>query len=172
MMLQHLGQYDVANCIANAWLATIEDGIHTGDIRGEKTMQVVGTREFSDAIIARLGRLPSTLQALCTLKTPKLALPPVTLRNQPAQKAMVGVDVFIDWRELQGNGTPDALAQRLKLINHPTLKLVIITSRGVKVWPQGIPETALTDHWRCRFYGQRSRCHSPFRHYFAARRHS
>ncbi|MCB0055374.1 MAG: hypothetical protein KDE45_00025, partial [Caldilineaceae bacterium] len=26
-----------------------------------------------------------------------------------------------------------------------------ITNRGVKVWPNGLPETFKTDHWRCRF---------------------
>jgi isocitrate dehydrogenase len=27
----------------------------------------------------------------------------------------------------------------------------MISNRGVKVWPQGMPETFCTDHWRCRF---------------------
>ena len=27
----------------------------------------------------------------------------------------------------------------------------MITNRGVKVWPNGFPETFCTDHWRCRF---------------------
>jgi hypothetical protein len=30
-------------------------------------------------------------------------------------------------------------------------QLQMITNRGVKVWPQGFPETFCTDHWRCRF---------------------
>ena len=30
-------------------------------------------------------------------------------------------------------------------------ELSIITNRGVKVYPGGIPETFCTDHWRCRF---------------------
>jgi isocitrate dehydrogenase len=30
-------------------------------------------------------------------------------------------------------------------------ELALVTNRGVKVWPQGLPETALTDHWRCRY---------------------
>jgi isocitrate dehydrogenase len=29
----------------------------------------------------------------------------------------------------------------------------MITNRGVKVWPEGFPETFCTDHWRCRFQG-------------------
>jgi isocitrate dehydrogenase len=27
----------------------------------------------------------------------------------------------------------------------------MVTSRGVKVWPEGFPETSYGDHWRCRF---------------------
>jgi len=27
----------------------------------------------------------------------------------------------------------------------------MITNRGIKVWPEGFPETFCTDHWRCRF---------------------
>jgi len=27
----------------------------------------------------------------------------------------------------------------------------MITNRGVKVWPDGFPETFCTDHWRCRY---------------------
>jgi isocitrate dehydrogenase len=27
----------------------------------------------------------------------------------------------------------------------------MITNRGVKVWPQGQPDTFCTDHWRCRY---------------------
>jgi isocitrate dehydrogenase len=26
-----------------------------------------------------------------------------------------------------------------------------VTNRGVLVWPDGFPETAVVDHWRCRF---------------------
>jgi isocitrate dehydrogenase len=29
--------------------------------------------------------------------------------------------------------------------------LSMITNRGVKVYPDGFPETFCTDHWRCRF---------------------
>ena len=32
MMLNHIGQSDVAEKVQNAWLKTIEDGIHTYDI--------------------------------------------------------------------------------------------------------------------------------------------
>jgi isocitrate dehydrogenase len=31
------------------------------------------------------------------------------------------------------------------------LQLMMVTNRGVKVFPEGHPETCCTDHWRCRF---------------------
>ena len=36
------------------------------------------------------------------------------------------------------------------------LKLVMISNRGVKVWPGGKSETFCSDHWRCRFMPQTS----------------
>jgi isocitrate dehydrogenase len=151
MMLNHVGQPSIANKIANAWLATIEDGIHTSDIVGDKTRQLVGTSEFANAVIARLGVTPKFLAAAKVSTSPKLTLKPVTLSPTPARKDMVGVDVFINWREKNGVGKVDVLAGILNQVVHPSLKLALITSRGVKAWPNGIAETSLTDHWRCRF---------------------
>ena len=62
---------------------------------------------------------------------------------------MVGVDVFVH----DGRTTPDLLAERLLRVAPPSLTLQMITNRGVKVWPRGLPETFCTDHWRCRFVG-------------------
>src|SRR5690348_14679064 len=55
MMLMHIDQPDVATRVHNAWLRTIEDGIHTYDIYTEGiSKQKVGTKEFADAVVARL----------------------------------------------------------------------------------------------------------------------
>src|SRR5690606_33156586 len=54
MMLVHIGQGDVAAKIHNAWLKTIEDGIHTGDIyRKNTSKEKVGTDGLCKAVIAR-----------------------------------------------------------------------------------------------------------------------
>ncbi|MBL1523519.1 NADP-dependent isocitrate dehydrogenase, partial [Klebsiella pneumoniae] len=48
MMLVHINQPDVAERAHNAWLKTIEDGIHTYDIFKEGiSKQKVGTKEFA-----------------------------------------------------------------------------------------------------------------------------
>jgi isocitrate dehydrogenase len=37
------------------------------------------------------------------------------------------------------------------MLENEKVKLSMITNRGIKVWPDGFPETFCTDHWRCRF---------------------
>src|ERR687884_2330168 len=65
LMLVHIDQPDVAERVHNAWLRTIEDGIHTYDIFTEGvSRQKVGTREFAEAVVARLGQGPQQLRAV------------------------------------------------------------------------------------------------------------
>ena len=149
-MLRHINQHDVAEKIHNAWLTTIEDGIHTGDIYSAKTSKAkVGTREFADAVIERLGRSPQQLQAVSYESSDKGSiLDRVKLKPQPRlTKALVGVDVFVD----DADCSADQVAEQLNNNSTDALKLKLITNRGVKVWPQGYDSTFCTDHWRCRF---------------------
>src|SRR5438445_61980 len=63
MMLVHIGQTSIAEKVHNAWLRTIEDGVHTYDIYDEQTSkQKVGTKEFAQAVVQRLGQKPHTLK--------------------------------------------------------------------------------------------------------------
>src|SRR5207302_8599201 len=65
MMLVHIDQLDVATLVHNAWLRTLEDGIHTYDIFTEGvSKQKVGTKEFAEAVIARLGQEPHMLKTV------------------------------------------------------------------------------------------------------------
>ncbi|MFN4122724.1 MAG: NADP-dependent isocitrate dehydrogenase [Flavobacteriales bacterium] len=147
LMLQHIGQTEVAEKVQNAWLKTIEDGIHTYDIFKEGTSkEKVGTKEFAQAVIANIGQKPSQLKPVAYSKDAKLNLPKYVKRT-PAKKDLVGVDIFVHW-----NGTnPDEIAAKIKQIENGKLKLSMITNRGIKVWPEGFEETFCTDHWRCRF---------------------
>ena len=146
-MLVHIGQSDVAGRVQNAWLRTLEDGIHTSDIYTEGvSVRRVGTREFVEAVITRLGQTPEVLKPVQYTAAPPPAAD-VYLRPAPAKKDLVGVDVFLHWRE----GSPDQLAEALAPCGLDVLPLTMITNRGVKVWPGGMPETFCTDHWRCRF---------------------
>jgi isocitrate dehydrogenase len=147
MMLNHIGQSVVAEKIHNAWLATIEQGIHTADIYDDKTSkQKVGTEEFADTVISNLGIQPSSFSAIVYGNRAALKLPKYR-KKTPANKELVGIDLFAHW-----NGTnPDEIAAKLKSIEIGNGELIMITNRGIKVWPNGFKETFCTDHWRCRF---------------------
>jgi isocitrate dehydrogenase len=147
MMLNHIGQTDVAEKVQNAWLTTIEEGIHTYDIYKEGvSKQKVGTSQFADAVIANLGKTPKILKAVSYANSATLHLPAYQ-RKAPAEKTLVGVDVFVDW---QGTD-PNTLAELVQKIQMNGVQLTMITNRGIKVWPNGFKETFCTDHWRCRF---------------------
>jgi isocitrate dehydrogenase len=148
-MLVHVGQADVAQRVANAWLRTLEDGVHTGDLyRAGSSIERVGTQGFADAVIARLGDDPLHLPPVHYRKIDlhvELAEPPVE------RKDLRGVDVFLDWRE--AGRDPEVLGPALAATAKAAgWHLKMVTNRGVKVWPEGFAETFCTDHWRCRFH--------------------
>lgn len=149
MMLVHLGQPEPAARIHNAWLRTIEEGIHTPDIFREGTsVEKVGTRAFARAVADRLGEMPRTLPVVAYSAEPRRVMTETfrTVRP-PARKDLVGVDVFLDW----SGGNMDEIGNRLESLAGDAFDLVLITNRGVKVWPGGYPETFCTDHWRARY---------------------
>jgi isocitrate dehydrogenase len=151
MMLVHVGQPETAERVHNAWLKTIEDGIHTYDVYTEgESKEKVGTKAFARAVVERLGQEPEHLEPARYAADAEPLSGKFDLGASPrACKELVGVDVFLDWYE-EGRD-PDALAGRLKPLSGDGLELVMITNRGTKVWPEGLPETFRTDHWRCRF---------------------
>lgn len=156
-MLSHLGQGEAATRIHNAWLKTIEDGVHTRDVfDAGRSQACVGTQAFADAVIARMGQCPVTLDAVHYAADARPVAVPAAVRRAPQHKVCSGVDVFVH----AAGATPDALASLLQEVSSSSpLELTLITNRGVAVWPKGQPETFKTDHWRCRFErtGQASR---------------
>jgi isocitrate dehydrogenase len=146
-MLTHIGQSDVAIKVHNAWLKTIEDGIHTFDIYKEGVSQKnVGTKEFAEAIIKNIGHKPSQLKEVNYTNNSALKLPKYQ-RKTARNKELQGVDIFVHWNGDNAN----ELASILQLMNTSDVQLDMITNRGIKVFPDGFPETFFTDHWRCRF---------------------
>ncbi len=151
MMLVHINQSETAERVHNAWLRTIEEGIHTYDIfRDEVSKQKVGTRQFAEAVAERMGKMPETLPPVSYAKTERQNLKYQDKFVRPTKKEIIGVDVFIDKKDI----TPDGLGDALLEVSDDRLEIAMISNRGQKVWPEGFPETFCTDHWRCRFYGQ------------------
>jgi len=150
MMLVHIGETEVAGRVHNAWLRTIEDGVHTYDIYKEGvSSQKVGTKEFAEAVAQRVGQTPQTLKSAKYKSAGEVApAAKAPERKQTrARKDLVGVDVFLDWTEGSANDLGDALNK----LNGDGTRLEMMSNRGVKVWPGGHAETFCSDHWRCRF---------------------
>jgi len=148
-MLVHINQPDVATTIENAWLKTIEDGIHTADIYSAKhSKQKVGTKEFADAVIERLGQLPTHFKPADYQSSvnAKIECYGDTIKT-PSKKALVGVDIYID----NPLDIPaDELAAKISTLTSP-LKLIVISSRGLKIWPNSSIESPYLRHCSCRF---------------------
>jgi isocitrate dehydrogenase len=145
MMLVHMGLPGKAELIQNAWLSTLEDGLHTGDVfREGVSKERRGTAEFASAVIERLGQKPRQLKSVEMKSGTDLKF---VYRRPTVKRELCGVDFFV----CDPDTSPDALAGRLRRATDGVLQLKLITNRGVKVWPEGFPETFCTDHWRCRF---------------------
>lgn len=148
-MLVHINQPEVATTIENAWLKTIENGIHTGDIFSkEYSKQKVGTQEFADAVIARLGQTPTHFKPANYKSGAYTKIqcyggrPHVT-----SKKELVGVDIFID----NPKDVPAAELAAILSALSADLKLIVMTSRGLKIWPNSTIEAPYLRHICCRF---------------------
>jgi isocitrate dehydrogenase len=150
-MLVHIGQADVAARVHNAWLATLEQGIHTYDIFQDGiSKQKVGTKEFAQAVIGNLGKTPQEFKAV-SYNAAKSVGSITASPRKTYKKDLVGVDIFVEWV-----GEPEVLGKQLSAISAGNLKLEVISNRGVKVYPNGLPETFCVDHWRCRYSAEGS----------------
>lgn len=149
-LLRYIGAHDVAQRIQLAWAHTMEAGLHTPDLFKESlSKQRLGTQAFAQAIIKALADVTLDETTPVTWPDPQKIKPGA---HKQASKTLVGVDVFIDFDE--DDRDPNRLGKKIEaIIEGCALDLSLITNRGVKVYPDGLPETYCTDHWRCRFKG-------------------
>ena len=155
LMLQHIGQNDIAATVHNAWLKTLEDGIHTGDIYNEDlSTQKVGTADFAKAVIERLGETPTTFKPISSdQKTAQQNAntfdnTSITLPEHSASRVCIGADIFLSWRE--SNNAND-LGDKLTPLATEALSLEMISTKGLMVWPKAVNPVMDSDLWRCRF---------------------
>jgi len=149
-MLRYIGAQACADSIQCAWQAVMAEGRHTGDIFDPKhSTQRLGTQAFTQAVIEQLRDASPAGGVAARWPDPKaLAVKP----PKRSEKTLVGVDVFIDYD--QDARHAQRLGERIEAMTTSSgFALKLITNRGVKVYPNGLPETTCTDHWRCRFKG-------------------
>ena len=151
MMLAHIGQSEIAQRVQNAWLRTVEEGLHTRDIYGAQSVRCLSTAEFADAVIARLGTSPQRLTPPALGKAVLTTAAEKQSQTPAPRKEHVGVDVFLDWTPGRAN---DLAAKLIAASAQSKLALTMITNRGTQVWPRASEMTRCVDHWRCRFMGE------------------
>lgn len=148
MMLIHIGQGKVAALIENAWKKAIEDGMHTVDIfkEGVSTTKL-GTKEFGDAVIARLGQKPSKLTSVNYADAPAAKQENRSYEiNTKEVKTLVGIDVFFQINSNSASG----IAAKLEKLKLP-IPLQTVSAKGLKLWPSEQKFDVVSDHWCCRF---------------------
>ncbi|MGI8510462.1 MAG: isocitrate/isopropylmalate family dehydrogenase, partial [Gemmatimonadaceae bacterium] len=145
MMLRHIGEGKAASEIEQAVLVTLEQGVRTGDMQGDKPP--ASTTQFTDAIIANLGKR-SELAAPREYKRINVPAASGEVGHVDVQsRSVVGVDIFIE--SLQH---PTELGDALtRLTEGSGLKLKVISNRGTAVWPDTGHRTSLVDAYQCRF---------------------
>lgn len=152
LMLVHINQPEAAEHVHNAWLRTIEDGVHTYDVFTEGvSTQKVGTKEFACAVISRLGQKPNRLKPVTYAHRPEGSGPAAyNAKTSDTKMELKGIDVMVYWPSRNAN----ALAEAMQKFGAGGLQLQMIDNRGVKVWPAGRAETFCTDSFRCRFISE------------------
>jgi isocitrate dehydrogenase len=148
-MLVHIEQHDAAQHVHNAWLRTLEEGIHTYDLFKEGvSREKVGTKEFAKAVVANLGKKPESLKPVTYKSYPTTPRAPLS-ESLSEDRRLVGIDVFIYHKP-----PLELFFSRISHIAVGPLSLKMITNRGARVWPEGQPETFCIEQWRCRFMGK------------------
>ncbi|MCB1106673.1 MAG: NADP-dependent isocitrate dehydrogenase [Chlamydiia bacterium] len=145
MMLIHIGQPKIAATIHNGWLKTLEDGIHTYDIFKEGvSKEKVGTQEFADELIKRLGQTPTQLKGVHSEGKAK-ELKPFIRNPIQTKRVLVGIDFY-----LYSSETMETLEKKLTSQDFGSYEVEMITNRGARVYPDGMKETFCIDQWRLR----------------------
>lgn len=153
MMLVHIGQSSVATAIHNAWLKTLEEGVHTYDIFKEGvSKEKAGTQEFAAAVCARLGQTPNTLSPVSYASTQE-GPTPFKRKSLKTTRTLVGIDIYLYSEE-----TIEALQKKLLPLDFSPFTIEMISNRGARVYPDGMPETFCIDQWRVRFRPSGTSC--------------
>ena len=143
MMLKHLGKNIEAEMIYNAWLKTIEEGLHTADMfNPEKSKKKLSTSEFTQAVIDNFDKKPNLLASKFQSATnEKISIKETLSSNEKTE--LIGTDVFI-----KTQFTSELIDKLQKLDD--VLKLHMVSSRGLLIWPKTLTN-AEVDFYRFRF---------------------
>ncbi|MGL5028742.1 MAG: isocitrate dehydrogenase [Wolbachia pipientis] len=142
-MLIYIGQVGTAKLIYDAWLKTLEDGIHTADLYKEKrSKQKVGTKEFAEAVIDNLGKKPAEL-IIGSGSDSKINKVQDNYEQDYKVKKLVGSDIILAWDKSSN------VDQIVGLFESSNLQMIAIYSKGLAIWPGNSKPSS--DQITCRF---------------------
>ncbi len=147
LMLLHLNQLEAATKMHNALLKTIEDGVHTYDIHTDKSKQKVGTKEFAEAIIDRMGQEPSQLKKAAYTKQNKSHSHSHQSSESKETRELVGTDIYV-----ASSKAAEEFTKKMLSCQTGDFELEMISNRGATIYPNGLKETFCIDQWRCRYF--------------------
>jgi isocitrate dehydrogenase len=153
MLLRHVGMMGTAARLENALLASLEQGVRTGDF-GDAAKPALGTMDFVREVAKRLGQKPGLIAAVpdaedhVTFKPPVKPFSAAAVRTfGPGKTEVVGADVYLDAAE----GCHELAKHLQELAQGTPFRLKLISNRGTQVWPTGSVYTDCVDYWRARF---------------------
>jgi isocitrate dehydrogenase len=153
MLLRHVGMMGTAARLENALLASLEQGVRTGDF-GDAAKPALGTMDFVREVAKRLGQKPGLIAAVPDAEDHVTFKPPVKPFSAaavhtfgPGKTEVVGADVYLDAAE----GCHELAKHLQELAQGTPFRLKLISNRGTQVWPTGSVYTDCVDYWRARF---------------------
>lgn len=149
-MLDHLGEGAIAETIANAWLYTMEEGVHTYDVFTEgQSKKKVGTLEFAEVISSNLGKIPKFLTKASFGKAHSHKEYEHT--QTKSSKTLVGIDLFF----IDETASIEKLVDRWKNYSDESFTLKAISNQGSLVYPKETETSVTTPEWRARFLSKK-----------------
>lgn len=147
-MLIYTGQASTGKLIYDAWLTTLEDGIHTADLYNKKiSKKKANTTEFAQAIMDNLGKKPKILSELIAgedVNDKVIHKVQSDYTMDYKVKELVGSDVTIAWNQAK------TLEQIVILFTSCKLQVVSIYAKGLAIWPGD--SQCISDQITCRFF--------------------
>ncbi|WP_253299931.1 isocitrate dehydrogenase [Wolbachia endosymbiont of Chironomus riparius] len=145
-MLIYIGQSNTAKLIYDAWLKTLEDGIHTADLYSDKTSKrKATTNQFAEEVINNLGKKPNILSELIINESVSSKIT-CEVQNDYIKdykiKELVGSDITLSWSK------DSNFEQVVNLFKSNTIQVTSIYSKGLVVWPGN--SEYLSDQVTCR----------------------
>jgi isocitrate dehydrogenase len=146
-------------------VVTLEEGKHaTRDLlsqAGGDVSTATSTTGYTDAIIANLGRVPTTVPPRATVSREAASGgaagsarggPAAGARTGAVDRVLVGVDIFVETPL-----TAEELGRDVALLGGDSFFLEMVDSRGTKLYPSTGLRAESVGWYRCRFVAQRPR---------------